>query len=733
MAENNQSNLIQRAIDEQDMLSYFAFAHIDELLFFEEIDSEFKFSYSKFSDFLAEHPEVIENLSMSNLVFALDGHNADAVKLAEEQIMKRFKNGEHLFGRNGEYQFMGPPREARNVVFSKLSPENIETVKQAIDSNLKSLETADSRSYNLVKNFHYYASIDNFLDSFEKGYITPEKLDYLERLAIKNPNILDKMDFSLLEDNIFSMGEDFITRVAKYPNMSTKLIGLQKVNPELFETVKKGIMALEQETRKPEALELEQAGLTYAFRNYKTAQDLSFEEILNRGIRETKPISVKTEEGFTLIDPKEGTDSPLEAIHKGYDIKEKYTKTLVDKLAETAETARKSEDVEYIEKDEKKVKQIRLHGNFSILAHSTDSGFKEDKTILDNDFKKTWEHQKDVASHLVSSCYMDQDFLGHVPAGKNGVLMVFSDLETDDISLMGPKDINTHIRSYDSHAGEATYMNADELTQNSRRIYAEVPVERRQPNFLLVFDDTPEEVLQNTYKSALDFDIPVLYVDKREVEKNQLDNLDKMIEEFKRTADVSILPKLVSTYETNVAGWLLNRDTSQKDESLTAEVGNERFREDFEARGQELSILIQDYITIIEASNDVSKRKDLSVISKTMKAELDKYELANKNNNLLSKTAPSLDYKGILERVKNLDLDLGEASAPTATQKVDIASIALNAVEQESVGLSDLQALRTNNKEKQITESKDTTEVTTQENPNENKKHDTLESQGEDR
>lgn len=320
-------------------------------------------------------------------------------------------------------------------------------------------------------------------------------------------------------------------------------------------------------------------------------------------------------------------------------------------FGETDDKLTQATDTEFIEVDGKQVKKINLRGDFNLLVHSTDSGFKGDKEILDGSFASSWRNISDTERHLASSCYITQDFLGHVPANENGVIAVFTRSTTEGISLMGPTDIDSNIKQYDNTSNRGLYMAAKNMPQNTRRVYSEIPVERRDPDYLLIFDDTPEQVLQNSYKAAAEFGIPVIFIDKVEVEKQQLSKLDELTKKFEETQDLSVLSELISTYETNVAGWLLNRDPKEVDDSFTKNIDNERFRADFETRENVIYQMVQTYVQQAIQKGDKS---GVSQVISIMQAEMEKYNLINIGNTKISQTKMKFDAASIIEQIREV-------------------------------------------------------------------------------
>lgn len=770
-------DLRARALEEQDILIYYWYNWFDEQLFTEKINSESNISYSNFAkDVLTQNLDIIPNMSMNNLVYLLSSSEDSINKIVVEEIMRRFHLGEHIFsGENAEMDCFGVRRDLWNQVFSKLGRENVEELKTFINSSLDNLKQSNPRVYELADKIPTYIGIDSFLHFYEQGIFTPEKIELLEKMSNENPNIFKTINFGIFEEQIFEMGEEFVSRIAKFPNFSAKFIKLSRNNPELFEVIKKGFIELEQTESLQEALDIEYKTLGYVTRKaFEIKGELDFETITNCALRKEEfntTISMDYMENYneefdkkcdeqyakqkiSLADKKnilltkyfgmnnsnaqkffmryiknieqievtepelinyineivnvlaieDETDldkvyysmekrfTPLDKIHFEYGLRESYTQTFSETLKETDEKIKNLNEVQYIEFEGKKIKQVKLNGEFNLLVHSTDSGFKGDKSVEES--FRALTAPEDPSSHLASSCFINQDFLGHVPARGNGVLAGFANVDTKDLSLVGPTDINTHIRNYNYQSANGMYMSASNLPYNSRKVYNEVPIERKKPDYLLIFDDSTEDIISNTYKSAIEFDIPVIFMDKREIEKQQLQNLDLMINEFKENGDLAVLEKLISTYETNVAGWLLNRVPSETDDSLTNSINNERFREDFEQRESGIYDIIGEYIVQNQEKEDFTDK--LAVMSEIMQREMDKYDLINIEKTPISKTKMKFNAERIKEKIDLLLSPQKEnISNENAEIDINLATIAQDAIEHNGIGLSDLKELKT--------------------------------------
>lgn len=319
-----------------------------------------------------------------------------------------------------------------------------------------------------------------------------------------------------------------------------------------------------------------------------------------------------------------------------------------------------NENVANIEYKGKKIPCVKLKENFNLLVHSTDAEFVNTKNSVEN-FAEDWSSGKDKKNHIISTTYINQDFLGMAPVAKNGVRYAFSNLEKSKLKLMGVTDLNTYSNSFAYDSVKRQYMSSKTLVYNSRRVYSEFGIEREGtiPDYVVICDDDLPEVIENSYKSASQFEIPIIYINKAEIEKEQIKNLEDMLGKFRNTKDTEVLHKLINTYETNMAGWLLNRsDEIQDDKSHTANVDNTRFKEDFKQIKSQIEDTVKEYFKESK-ENKISDNKISEVIS-ILLDEIELYEGCEETKPI-SKTRVSFNVQELLQEAnKTLD-DIGKS------------------------------------------------------------------------
>lgn len=372
-------------------------------------------------------------------------------------------------------------------------------------------------------------------------------------------------------------------------------------------------------------------------------------------------------EAVNLYSPSqifEATQNMAKACAKSYITEMSSTDEHIQELAEE-----NGQDIEF---NGHKVKQIKLSGKFYMFLHSTDTGFIEDTEKLDEEanFPELWSNGKNKENHIISTTMVNEDFLGTSPVGANGVRYGFTAIPENSIQLMGVTDINTYSTNFSYSAASKKYMSAKTLPYNSRRAYSEFGIERQGvvPDYVVIFDDDTEEVRNNAYQAASQFDIPVVFIDKGEIERQQIGNLRELIARIKKEGKIEDIKSLINCYETNRAGWLLNRSKEEKDESFTSYIDNSRFEQDFDEIGAEIEGVVRDYLRLIAEKGEDSVQ-ELTGIMGILLEEIDLYKDCNKTKPI-SKTQISFDAYGLVQGVNEALNKVGASEYTVDTEEL---------------------------------------------------------------
>lgn len=750
-----ETKYIEKILEIQDKIVYFRVNSLTENMVSEKIES-INMSYREAEEFIKNNDEILSKISTENLItiFSNLQGNGKIKNNIEIMLMKRFENGENLFGGNNfEISFMGINMYAWDRAFSKLSKENQDIIKKAILEKFENLKQNDPLCYGIIKESNSIFEVSNFMKYYENNVFDNKKIQTLKEICSYEKDIIKRINFALFEDDIFNLGENFVKHVAKYPNLSAKLIMINRNNKKLFEILSNEINNIEKVVSRSQFYEEIERLINYCSRHYDEIKEIDDpKSFINYTIQQgkkivkTDKISLKWQDNYDfefdkLCDEKfQDTIQEEEQIKKSYheemkefaeikyknlkrdklniilnkyfslsyeeatELLDSYTKDLkniakydsngktiefleelikiynVDEINElnnlyntyskkangkqilTMESdlrklyalsyvdrlQQMEANIDYLKKNNSnKVKEInynnkiitvvKVNGNFNLLVHSSDTGFKGNKELINNSYKDTWDNIQDASNHLIAASYINQDFLGSAPVGENGVLYGFTNVPADYINLMGNSDINSHVRSSNYASGRSLYMSSYEMPYTSRRVYNEIAIEREntKPDYVVVYDDMEDKQRKNAYDSAVEFDIPIIYINKKEIADQQIQNINILMETFKSTNTVEILEELVNVYETNKAGWLLNRKKDISDESFTKQIQNNEFEDMFNNIGKQINNIILEYKENLLKLND---KIGLDKLNRIIEKEKRLYERQNEQATPISKT-----------------------------------------------------------------------------------------------
>lgn len=676
-----------------------------------------------FDDYVKENDEIMQNLSTNNLlVFRVNANEAIQKKI-DAIIADRIREGKHLCEGNKQTWKLFFTTEIHRNIFGKLNDE-FDFIGQ-LNSKMREFKETNQNVFEYLKQARTYITIDNFLDYYEKGIITDEKLDFLKELVGENPNVVETINYGICKDDIMNMNKSFLKRIAKYENESAELIVIHDNTPKLFEALKTKIDSWEKNLTPREIINLERlvlencakfgyeltdfkpedieqvlnfcarkwfdmhANIPYS-ENYMQECDEYYAEEFNKNLREYKNTTHKSikngywlgmldnyckrffgmpyndckafymkkaksldldmvengelksffEEMKSILElPRNAEESvisleervnsnpqkfqPIFAYRANDLINIELVNTFSEDFDQTAERLLNSEEYDVIDYNGQKIKQVNVTGEFSLIIRSTDTGYKVEKKLIDSSVKKTEEQNPDPAMGVKAGCLVTEEYLGVAPLGSNGVYMAYLKNNSDNVGEIGIYDINSYAKDYCINSENGKGMPCDQTIQNCRGPYAEASIINRDPDAIVIFSDATEEQKELSYKTALEYGIDILYFDKEKLVEKQIEKLDEMISNFSETGDLTVLKNLISTYETNIAGWLLNR-APEEDESCTKTINNDGFLPRFEERENKIYNIIAQYIG---KQQDPSKGlENIGALREIMADEVEKYE-----------------------------------------------------------------------------------------------------------
>lgn len=376
------------------------------------------------------------------------------------------------------------------------------------------------------------------------------------------------------------------------------------------------------------------------------------------------------------------------------EMEREYALSYTEELARTKEDLANVQKQVIIEHGGKKILQIEPGENLNLLVHSTDAGFISEGKLNENEnLKEKWKTSDNTFNHIISMTYVNQDFMGMAPVGENGVMYGFTSVDNKNVRMMGNTDINTFSNEFGYSAVQKKYLTAKSMPYNSRRVYSEVAIERKEtkPDYVIIFEDATEKNIENAYKAATDWNMPVVLLNKEKIKDNQIQRLEKIRKDFEETKDPEKLHELLNTYETNMAGWLLNRKTDEKDESFTQMISHERFREDFENEYNNITKTIDEYLEGFNINDD--RTEELVRAMQIVLEEQDLYEECDQKKPI-SKTQNTIRTVELIEKINNTmervgaeEYTIDKQNIPTKKQYDNLIKIALG---KEKIGIEDV-------------------------------------------
>ncbi len=323
---------------------------------------------------------------------------------------------------------------------------------------------------------------------------------------------------------------------------------------------------------------------------------------------------------------------PIDMAHIDNNLNLMYSKTYEEKMAETTQKVKEitdSNESKTLNIDGKKVKMVELDGDFNLLVHSSNTGFvamgaNYEKKLFNNSYKYTWKYSPDRGSHVMSTTYINQNFMGMAPVSKGGVLYGFSNLKDEDIVTKGPTDINTFVNSFVYKASMTKNYTAENISSNTRRVYTEVGIEKEglKPDYVIILDEFDEEMTEDSLKCAAEWDIPAIYINKEKIFEQQIQRLENKLEDYSKEESMMKLKDIINTFETNKAGWLLNRKEG-KDESMTNSIDNSRFA----PKMNEMELKIGELVKSEMCKMNAEQRAEMICF---FKEEKEKYDFSEK-------------------------------------------------------------------------------------------------------
>jgi len=204
--------------------------------------------------------------------------------------------------------------------------------------------------------------------------------------------------------------------------------------------------------------------------------------------------------------------------------------------------------------------------NYFFLVHSLRAyGGKYDDV---DDYFEYWNNNPFTRNHGICCSFISNQNIGQT-APVNDVIFGFDDFDNNAIYNASNKDICSFSDSYSIHAStdRLRFMLPIDYINKTRHPHNEFVLERKelrksvstydniQPSYIIVYSSFDETKLNNSYKAAVDLEVPIVYVDTYENALRENKKIEKFKDRVDRTYDITSLKQFLLRYENNYYGY----------------------------------------------------------------------------------------------------------------------------------------------------------------------------------
>lgn len=262
---------------------------------------------------------------------------------------------------------------------------------------------------------------------------------------------------------------------------------------------------------------------------------------------------------------------------------------------------------------------IEVDSDFELIVHSTDA-YGSMQMINDNYFE-SWNYSERTANHGICTSFISASNLGTANVKGKGVMFGFNKLNEKSITLMAPYDIVSRNDDFLTTSRKPPmFVNPKDLADYTRHTHNELVLERRnvsedseypviQPDFIVIFEEMPEEIKQNSLKAQEDFkaqgiNLPIIYINRHKVVKKEAARVNEMLNIFESTGDLKILYEIINKYESNRCGLDFEKGINIFELFQKDRIYNDIINAIKEIKNNKNITRARDIIDIIEYEND---------------------------------------------------------------------------------------------------------------------------------
>lgn len=326
-------------------------------------------------------------------------------------------------------------------------------------------------------------------------------------------------------------------------------------------------------------------------------------------------------------------------------------------------------------KTKKRIQIYEPGYDFKMLVHSTAAYGKMD--LINDNYYDSWNKSSRKTNHGICCSLISNDNMGM--AQINDVLFGFDGWDSKAINKIAPYDIYSSNDDYElQEARKLTFMTAQDIINNTRHTHNEMVLERIelrddkinkeqpniQPSYVIMCSDMSDEIKEKAIKCSEEMNIPIVYLDKEKIVKNEVNKINTRIDEFNQTDNLDIRLKLLEEilliHENNRSGLRASNNTQMELYFPTSKVSN----------------LFEQIITQIKnnyhQSNDINEYYLASTrLMQILDREKDKFDIAmetTERKNFID--IPVEEYE--MSLMQNINPELCQRNVPKLETIIDL-------------------------------------------------------------
>jgi len=270
------------------------------------------------------------------------------------------------------------------------------------------------------------------------------------------------------------------------------------------------------------------------------------------------------------------------------------------------------------DREKKDTVSIMLDGKqVDIDVFEPDEDFNMLVTVLDaygegdgvyEDYKAQWNTNKYADNQRICTSYIGNNYLLLV-SRHSGIIFGFTSFANHALVEMAPYDtVSKNNELVTTTVRKTKFMLGEDLKNYSRK-YSEVGIERQdleigsgklQPNYIVCFASTVDDIDEESKKAAAQFNIPIVLIDREKIAQRELIKIEDTIERFRQTKDIKLINKIIEQYCTNKYGSVIcERDISYLRQREYVNIEHTYFSTD------RLKEIIEELIEIANGSSEI--------------------------------------------------------------------------------------------------------------------------------